>query len=105
MSLMPSLVLLAILNVLDWGMTWFWLQSGLGYERNPVMRWAYEQGPWFALFLKAAGYAVCARVLVATSRVWPTLALRAAHAANLAYLVIAGWHFAGVLMAIPEAWR
>jgi len=107
-SLVLSLALLAVLNVLDWAMTWFWLQSGLGYERNPVMRWAYQQGPWFALLLKAAGYAACAGVLVAVSRVSYRLAITAARAANLAYFVIAGWHFAGVLMAIPWApwaWR
>jgi hypothetical protein len=104
-SLVLSLALLAVLNVLDWAMTWLWLQSGLGYERNPVMRWAYEQGPWFALALKAMGYAACAGVLVAVSRVSSRLAIMAARAANLAYFMIAGWHLAGVFTAIPWAWR
>lgn len=101
-GLARRLVWLGVLNWFDWGVTWAVLVTGLGNELNPVMRWAYMQGPVVALGLKVAGYLMCAALLVAVSRVDPRVALRAAGTANLLYCALAVWHLSGVAVSL---WR
>lgn len=48
----PATLALLVCNVTDGLFTLFFLQRALAEELNPLMRWAYEQGPLVFMALK-----------------------------------------------------
>lgn len=40
------LAILALLNLVDMGLTWLFLSAGVGEEMNPVMAAAWAHSPW-----------------------------------------------------------
>lgn len=90
-----SVALLVGLNFIDALSTHALLSEGLAYEANPIMAWAWDQGP--AIFWVLKFGLVCAGLLLIGKAASEQVARRLVHGQVVVYLIVLAIHVFGWL--------